>query len=74
MARATCLIPIDGALVMVSQQTGKRYVFTRETREVEIDDCDVPQFDAKMIHVSSCGCTGGKGQQDKAVKVFDVIP
>ena len=73
MARAKCLVSIDGKLIMTSRQTGKRYIFTRQTRIVEIDDCDVEQFDAKVIRVSSKGCCGGKGLQDKVVKVFQIL-
>lgn len=73
MARARCLITIDGALVMTSEQTGKRYTFTRQTRELDIDNCDVPQFDVKTRWVSSCGCQGGKKTRDKVVKVFEII-
>ena len=73
MARARCLIAIDGALVMTSTETGKRYKFTPDRRELEIDDCDVPQFDAKTRWVSSCGCQGGKKTRDKVVKVFEII-
>jgi len=73
MAHAKCLVVIDGKLIVTSQQTGKRYVFTRRTRTLEIDDCDIEQFDAKVIHVSSKGCCGGKGTQDKTVKVFEII-
>jgi hypothetical protein len=73
MARAKCLITIDGALVMTSEQTGKRYTFTPERREIDIDNCDVPQFDAKIRRVSSRGCCGGKGTRDKVVKVFEII-
>lgn len=72
MGRARCLIPIDGSLVMISEETGKRYVFTRETRTLEIDDCDIEQFDAKVLRVSSKGCCGGEGTQDKTVKVFEI--
>lgn len=72
MARAKCLIPIDGALVMTSAVTGKRYRFTPRERELPIDDCDVSQFDAKTIRVSSCGCKGGKGVRDKTVKIFEI--
>jgi hypothetical protein len=73
MARARCLIPIDGALVMTSAVTGKQYRFTRHERELPIDDCDVAQFDAKELRVSRCGCTGGKGVRDKTIKVFEII-
>ncbi len=73
MTRAKCLIPIDGRLIVVSQQTGRRYEFTRETRILEIDDCDIEQFDAKVRRVSSKGCCGGKGTQDKTVKVFEIV-
>ena len=73
MARAKCLITVDGALVMTSEQTGKRYTFTRETRELDIDSCDVPQFDAKIRRVSSRGCCGGKGTRDRVIKVFEII-
>lgn len=73
MARAKCLIAIDGRVVITSQQTGKRYTFTRQTRIVEIDDCDVKQFDTKGLRVSSKGCCGGKGVQDMVIKVFQIL-
>lgn len=74
MARAVCLIAIDGALVITSDVTGKRYRFTRQERELEIDDCDVAQFDGKRVHISACGCTGtGQDLRSKTVKVFAVV-
>lgn len=73
MARAKCLISIDGGLVITSEKTGRRYHFTRQQRELEIDDCDIPQFDAKMISYSKCGCRGGKGVRDAKVKVFEIF-
>jgi len=73
MTRARCLISIDGMLVMTSIETGRRYKFTRRQRDLEIDDCDIPQFDAKTIHISKCGCRGGKDTRDTEVKVFKVI-
>jgi hypothetical protein len=72
MARAKCLISIDGVLVMTSTVTGRRYQFTRRQRALEIDDCDVQQFDAKQIKVSKCGCRGGQGVQDTTIKVFEI--
>ena len=72
MTRARCLVTIDGALVVTSDVTGKRYVFTPARREQEIDDCDAGQFDAKTVSRSVCGCTGGKGQS-VVIKVFEVL-
>lgn len=74
MARAKFLLPIDGAVVVTSHQTGKRYVFTADSREQPIDDADVPQFDARVVVRKPCDCGGQDGRGERSVKVFDIIP
>lgn len=73
MALVRCQWSSDTTIVVVSETTGQRYVFTPVIRELEVDEADVEQFRAIERKVSSRGCCGGKGTRDLSIKVFQII-
>lgn len=60
-----------GERLVVVTPARKRYVFTRETREQPIDECDVEQFRGITMKKSTCKCAGGTGGIT-TVQVFEI--
>lgn len=58
--------------VIMEGLSGKRYVFTVNSRIQQIDERDVSLFENKRVRISSCGCSGGKREGDY-VYMFNVV-